>query len=136
MRHFVILSATFTGWHVPNFENCDGTPDPKNPQPCPLVVHLPTGDLGDKELADPNGLKRAGWEERDVGKGITELLFRAGPPMVVCQYRGGALIGVGVSTLSGNGGGPGSLSVNGKRVTLPATDEAIVSVLGQPRVRR
>jgi hypothetical protein len=37
--------------------------DAASPDPCPLVVHLPAGDVGDKDLAEPGGLLRLGWEE-------------------------------------------------------------------------
>jgi hypothetical protein len=132
-RHLVYPGGvTFTGWYAPNFETCIWMRDANNPQPCPLVVHLPAGDLGDKELSDAKALKRAGWAERDAGDGRTELTLRANPPMVACWYQGGVLAGVSVSTLSGNGGGPGTFSVNGKRLSLPATDEAITQALGEP----
>ena len=118
---------TFTGWHNPNFESCAWTRDPNNPRPCPIVIHLPTGDLGEKELSDAAALKRAGWAEN----GPTGLMLR-GNPMVLCQYENGVLVNVTLSVLPGNGGGPGALSIDGKRVTLPATDEAITQVLGAP----
>ena len=66
-RHLVYPDGVkIIGWHVPNFEVCLWDRDPKNPRPCPLVVHLPTGDVGSKELADAAGLKRAGWEQQDI----------------------------------------------------------------------
>ena len=128
-RHLVYPQGiTFTGWHNPNFESCAWTRDPNNPGPCPVAVHLPTGDLGEKELSDVNALKRAGWTET----GPTGLMLRANPPLVVCLYENGVLTSVTMSTLPGNGGGPGVLSIDGKRVTLPTTDEAITRVLGPP----
>ena len=124
--------VTFTGWHNPDFEICSWGCAPNNPKPCPLVVHLPTGDLGDKELADAIALRRAGWEERVIGNGRIELVLRAKPPLVRCWYQGGVLVGVEVNTLPGNGGGPGVLSIDGKKVTLPSKDEGIIQALGQP----
>jgi hypothetical protein len=70
--------------------------------------------------------------EREIGNGLTELMLRANPPIVRCYYQDRALVGVEINTLSGNGGGPGVFSVNGKRVSLPATHEAITLVLGGP----
>lgn len=135
-RHLVYpQGVTVTGWYRPNFEICTWGRDPNGPRPCPLVIHLPAGDLGEKELSDVNALKRAGWAERDLGNGLTELTLRANPPLLRCFYRGGALASVEINTLSGNGGGPGVFSVDGKRVSLPATDEAITAALGPP-VRR
>ena len=132
-RHLVYPDGVvFTGWHVPNFEICNWSRDPNNPQPCPVVVHLPAGDLGDKELSDAAALKWAGWEEQDNGNGNTSLWLRAGTGQVNCNYRGAALVGASVSTLSSAGSGPVALSVNGKRVILPATAEAITATLGQP----
>jgi hypothetical protein len=39
---------------------------------------------------------------------------------------------VSVSTLPGTRGGPVDVSVSGKRITLPGTDEAIPAALGPP----
>jgi hypothetical protein len=131
-RHLVYPhGVTFVGWHVPTFEICIWDRDPNNPQPCPLVVHLPAGDLSAKELSDAAALKRAGWEEQDNGN----LILRANNAMVCCSHRGGVLVGVSVSVLPGNGGGTITLRADGKRVSLPATDEAITTALGPP-VRR
>ena len=130
-RHLVYPQGVqFVGWHVPNFESCIWDRDPKNPQSCPLVIHLPVGDLGEKELSDIAALKRAGWEEQTNGN----LLLRVSKGMVTCSYQRGVLTGVSVSADLRNGG-PFAFSVGGKRVSLPATDEAIVAVLGQP-IRR
>jgi hypothetical protein len=131
-RHLVYpQGVTFTGWHMPDFEICNWDRDPNNPQPCPLAIHMPAGDLGDKELSDAAALKRAGWEEQAGGN----LVLRADKGLVCCSHRGGVLVGVSVSALPRAGGGPIALSVGGKRISLPATDGAITAVLGQP-VRR
>jgi hypothetical protein len=131
-RHLVYADVSIEGWHVPNFEIARWGRDPNNPRPCPLVLHLPGGDLGEKELSDIAALKRAGWQEHDAGNGSTWLWLKANPPLVRCFYENGKLVGVEVNTLSGNGGGPGVFSVNGMKVSLPATDEAITAALGQP----
>jgi hypothetical protein len=107
--------VTITGWHRPDFEIVNWNRDANNPQPCPLVVHLPSGDLGEKELADANGLRRAGWTERDIGNGVTELMLRVNPPMVRCWYQGGVLTGVEVNTLSGNGAVPACSASTARR---------------------
>jgi hypothetical protein len=128
-RHLIYPGGvTIVGWRVPSFESCIWDCPPNVPGPCPLVVHLPAGDLGDKELSDAAALKRAGWEEQTNGN----LLLRAGNGMVCCGYQGGVLTGVSVS---GGSGGPIEFSVNGKRLSLPTTDEAVTAALGQP-VRR
>ena len=131
-RHLVYpQGVTFTGWYVPNFEICNWDRDPNNPQPCPLVIHLPAGDLGDKELSDVAALKRAGWQEQDNGN----LVLRASKGLVCCSHQGRVLVGVSVSALPSAGGGPIAVSVGGKRISLPATDETITAALRQP-VRR
>ena len=132
-RHlFYPDGVTIVGWRVPNFEYCIWTRAPNAPGPCPLVVHLPTGDLGDKELSDAAALKRAGWEEETNGN----LLLRVGTGLVVCGYQGGVLNGVTVSvrvsTFATNRNGPIEFSVGGKRLSLPNTDEGITAALGQP----
>ena len=59
-------------------------------------------------------------------------MFRGNPPLVVCGYDRRVLVAVTVDTLPGNGGGRGVVSVNGKKVTLPATDEQVTQELGVP----
>ena len=128
-RHLVYpQGVTFTGWYTPNFEICNWDRDPNNPQPCPLVVHLPAGDLSAKELSDAAALKRAGWEEQANGN----LMLRAGKGLVCCSYQGGVLVGASVGTLPSDGGGPVAISVGGKRLSVPATDAEITAALGQP----
>jgi len=129
-RHLVYpQGVTFQGWYVPNFESVHWRPGPNNPGPCPLVVHRRAGDLTADTFADPNRLKREGWTEQDVGNGSIILTEPAPRPAVSCAYQGGALAHVSVSVLSG---GTVEVSLGGKRVELPATDEAIATALGQP----
>lgn len=123
--------VAFTGCEA-SIESCFWNWDANNPGPCPLVIHLPEGDLGERELADAKALKGAGWEERDAGKGISELIRRAKPPYVACWYEGGRLSGVHIDTLDCNGGGPAVLTVNGQKLSLPAPLESIIAILGQP----
>ena len=126
-RHLVFPQGVmFTGWYVPNFEICNWDRDPNNPQPCPLVVHLSAGDLTDRELSDSAALKRAGWKEESNGN----LILRADKGLVCCSYQGGVLTGVSVSALSS--GDVIAFSVGGRRLVLPATDEAVAAVLGPP----
>ena len=129
-RHLIYpQGVTFQGWYVPNFETCCWRQDPRNPRPCPLVVHRAAGDLGDKELSDPNALRRAGWEEQDLGGGLVVLREPGPPSIVACAFANGVLTDVAVSVLSG---GTAEVSVGGNRVALPGTDEAITAALGQP----
>lgn len=123
--------VTIVGWHAPDFEACLWSQDPNNPQPCPLVVHLPAGDLSENELSDAAALKQAGWQEQTNGN----LALRTDNGVLVCGYRGQALVAATVSRLPGNGGGPIAVSIGGKRFSLPATDEEIIAALGQPDQR-
>jgi hypothetical protein len=48
--------------------------EPGNPQPCPLVLQLPGGDVDARGLADPKHLLARGWVEgvRDPGRGLVQ----------------------------------------------------------------
>ena len=105
-----------------------------NPQPCPLVLHLPGGDLTAKELADPKLLHSRGWREsyRDDARGLVEFRWlesENGVEKSLAQVTlaGGNLDRVLVRTTEDL-----SASLDGKRVPLPITAEQLEQLLGQP----
>ena len=97
------------------------TTDRANPEPCPLAVHLPGGDLAGAALCD--------WGA------ATAAVRLGGPPEldIFPFHKDGKIVGVRVGLLPG--GPPVEVSVAGKRFSLPLTEEAAVRVLGEPRGR-
>jgi hypothetical protein len=134
--------------------------DAASPDPCPLVVHLPAGDVGDKDLAEPGGLLRLGWEEvpypplpaeaaRLLGPqwdhGLPRVVkFGHGDLRVATQHTDGELTGVwvwvvepGYETLACSAGATQyAISIAGRRVTLPLPEAEMIRVLGMPEGRR
>jgi hypothetical protein len=130
-------------------------PNPQDPEPCPLRIHLPDGDLGAAELASPDTLLARGWKELVQDEAMTPELAEAlrslpvvrddNPPRVLQRWHGALLL----SVTFGEGGlravwvgrGPlerqeGILSVAGKRLSLPITDAEADRILGEPLGRR
>jgi len=98
-----------------------------HPTPCPLTVHLPTGDLDPAHLASLDRLGRDGWTEEPRGLGID--VFVPGR-LVECHFRNRALAYVNID--SDRGLGPVAVSYRHHRIDLPATAETITGVLGPP----
>jgi hypothetical protein len=95
--------------------------DPANPQPCPLVIHLPEGDLGGDALCD--------W-------GSPATAERLGGPVeldVFPFHKDGKVVGIRVGLLPGCP--PIEMSSAGKRFTLPLPEESAVRLLGEPTRR-
>src|SRR5207247_1373573 len=127
---------------------------------CPLVIHLPTGDIGEKEFAEAGGLLRLGWKEVAYPPPPAEIVALVGPdwdhglPKVVkfghddlrvaTQHTAGELTGVWVwvveqgheTMASSLGSARYSISIDGRRVTLPLPEAEMVQVLGAPEGRR
>jgi hypothetical protein len=95
--------------------------DPADPKPCPVVLHLPKGDLGGDALCDADGPAAA---ERLGGPAELDIF-----PL----HKQGKVVGVRVSVLPG--GSPVEVSVAGKRLSLPVSEEDVVRLLGDPSRR-
>jgi hypothetical protein len=105
------------------------------PGPCPLTVHLPAGDLDPALLGSPDGLRRVGWAAEEVGLGVD---VSSPGRVVTCHFRNRALTAVRVDgrAAAERGTGPAAVSVQGRRVELPATAESVAGALGPPPPRR
>jgi hypothetical protein len=134
--------------------------DPAAPGSCSLVIHLPTGDVGEKELAEAGGLLKLGWKEvpyppmpaeaaallgPDRDQGLPQVVkFGYGDLRVATQHNGGELTSVwvwlvepGHETMAWSAGASRySISINGKRIPLPLPEAEMVRVLGVPEGRR
>ena len=111
--------------------------DANNPQPCPIVLHLPGADLDEKKLADRKALKALGWAEEDQGPGRTQLSFRRRNLVIWVRYELGALAQVGVNALTEREAVAEIVSVNGRKLSFPVSEEELVRALGNPlAVRR
>jgi hypothetical protein len=95
--------------------------DPDDPAPCPLVIHLPRGDLGGDALCDWGGPAAA------VQMGCPDELD------IFLYHRYGTVCGVRVGLLPG--GPPVEVSVAGKRFSLPVSEVDAVQLLGEPSSR-
>ncbi|WP_439626324.1 hypothetical protein [Gemmata sp.] len=96
--------------------------EPGSGAACLLVVHLPGGDLGGKELCHFNGPQVA--VELGAGNGFD--LFRFHGPA-------GDVIGLRVGLIPG--GRPFEVGINGVRVRLPLSEADAVTGLGEPASR-
>ena len=127
----------FTGRRTgTNFETVAWARNPKNPQPCPLVLHLPGGDLSAKELADPKVLLARGWATKEPDHGLRELSYRRGNLVAWAAHRGAILEMVGVNALTCPEQQQGIVSIGGKRLPLPVSEDEMIGALGQPIRRR
>jgi REP element-mobilizing transposase RayT len=101
--------------------------DPDRPRPCPLVIHLPGGDLAGDALCDWNA---------------TAAAAELGSPdeLEIWPFRdeSGRVVGVSIRLVPGAlfSPQPVEVSISGMRIALPLTDEDAVRVLGEPTERR
>jgi hypothetical protein len=96
--------------------------------PCPLVIRLPAGDMGAADLADPAGLRRAGWLEHTDRNRV--VLYRSSPPALVqCTYEGGRLVEVEVSTREDD---RVEVAIGSHWLALPAIPDQVTEALGPP----
>jgi hypothetical protein len=95
--------------------------DPSNPRPCPLVLHLPGGDLRGDALCAWSAPAAA--EQLGSPVGLDIFLF----------HNGGKAVGVRVGLLPG--GRRIELSITGVRFSLPLAEDEAVRLLGEPSRR-
>jgi hypothetical protein len=128
---------TFIGRHKAKFEIVAWARARNNPQPCPLIVHLPQGDFAEKELADPKTLIARGWAATEKpDHGLSQLSYRRGNLVVWAAHRGGMLEMAGVNALTCSEPQMGIVSIDGKRFSLPISEDDMIRLLGQPNRRR
>ena len=93
--------------------------DPAKPAPCPVVLHLPRGDLGGDSLCDWNSPQAAA----ALGSPVDLDLF----PF---HDSHGKVVGIRVGLLPGC---PAvEVSIHSTRLTLPLKEEDAVRLLGEP----
>jgi len=96
-------------------------PDPADSGPCPLVLHLPGGDLRGDELRDRQSPAFARLTGGPAGLEVFPF------------HAGGKIIGFRVGVLPGER--PVEMSVSGKRFALPLSGEEAIRLLGEPTGR-
>lgn len=101
-----------------------------SPEPCPITIHLPNGDLRPEDLASMDTLKTRGWTEGQPASNVT-LSDEHG---TFCSFENEKLTGVRVSTVTLRGEQPQTalITLSGKTIKLPASEAAIIEVLGPP----
>src|SRR5262245_39639165 len=107
---------TFVGWHGTSYEIVEWSCDQNQPQPCPLVIHHPDGDLDANALADRKALTALGWSAQDQGNGRTQISHRHEGLLLWADHQGGVLVRVGVNALTCEGPQEEIISVGGKRL--------------------
>jgi hypothetical protein len=132
--------------------------DPGAAGPCPFVVHLPAGDVGEEQLTEA-WLLTHGWKEvpyppvpanvKALCPGYEPVLpkvvkFGYGDLRIATQHTNGELTSVdvcvvepGYETIAWNPGATlYSLSLDGRRITLPLSEAEMIRVMGLPADRR
>jgi hypothetical protein len=120
--------VTFIGWSD-RYEIASWSRDPINPLPCPISIHLPDADVDEKKLSDREAL---GWSQEDHGGGQVQMRYQRDNIVASADYEHGVLVRVGVNVLTARDIPEGILSVNGRKVSLPASEEELVGALGNP----
>jgi hypothetical protein len=125
--------VTFTGTAGEDLTIVSWYTRPGEKEPCPLTVHLPDGDLTPAYLADGVRLRRDGWEECKPGGG-QKVELRYGGFCVRCWFEGETLthMEVNARVAQEENIGPVAVSIDGKRVSLPASEEQVANILGLP----
>ena len=103
---------------------------------CPLVVHLPAGDLGDDEFRTVKAMTDLGGKPQEWDTGgqpgrprqrVTNVGLERGTASIQTTYHDGRLVAVRVLV-----SGETRVTVRGKQVTLPATKDDLVLTFGEP----
>ena len=108
-------------WHATNYEN---------PEPCPLTIHLQSGDLHPDALSSQDTMEAKGWtEEKNSPRGQNIILAKN---HVICSFVNKKLTMIQVYAERGDPPQKVAITISGKRIDLPATKATIVQVLGPP----
>jgi hypothetical protein len=111
-------------------------------EPCPLVIHFETGDVAAADLADPDRLLARGWAPPTDPHGELAMAFpqariferwEAGYSASVTYTRGGATC---VALTVTKREACIAVSIQGRRVSLPASEEDLIRALGAPTTRK
>jgi hypothetical protein len=109
--------------------------DAQQKQPvCPIVIHLPGGDLGDEQLRTTKALIDLGAKEEkyDIGEGkdksrASVMTLDRGAMKLVVGYHNDRLASLTLRVTE-----PTRVTVRGKPVTLPLSRNDLIGTFGQP----
>jgi hypothetical protein len=100
--------------------------------PCPLVVRLNGKRLGESELASQKFMRALGAEPRNEFQNQKELVLSAPGYSIFCRYENEILVAVGLNAYA-NAATTVEVSVDGKDLTLPMTENELFRRMGKPR---
>ena len=107
-----------------------GVPDPADP--CPIVIHLQGVDLDEKKLVDVKALKALGFTQPQDG--ISHMSYRGKNYSIGITLCNGVLGGVSViQERDSREKLEDILSINGRRLPLPTSENDLERVLGKPK---
>jgi hypothetical protein len=120
--------------------------DNQDPQPCPLVIHLSTGDMSPIDLSTPETLLARGWtkilEDKEPVAELPQILilqYREGDYAAHVYYADGILttvtLGMQAVALAKPDARGIAVSFQGKRVPLPLPEGELLEILGVPTLR-
>ena len=121
-------SLTFSAQKNDPYARVQWTPD-KETGICPFTIHLPSGDVGPKELASKDALKARGWRE-DRNDGYHSHFTKDEGAVVICSFEKDNLVRVEVSVVPPPTGQSVRITVFGKTFELPAYDDGVIHALG------
>ena len=111
--------------------------------PCPLVIHFDTDDVAAADLADPKKLASRGWTH--PADDHSELAIAMRPRARILERRGAGYVVTATSVderltcvalTATEGAGGIAVSIQGRRVSLPAPEAELIRALGAPNTRK
>jgi hypothetical protein len=104
----------------------------KPPAACPIVVHLKGLDIDDVRLSSPKVMRNLGGHDQNRHGNTVDVTVTRSDVNILCEYEKDKLVWVDV-LVDYRDESFHSLTVNGKKLTLPLSEDKLFAVLGPPR---